>query len=82
MGRHGEPELGVHPTGAGCPCLRRSPSLVDWQRLLETQTGKTPQRGGVSQGARADLAETILNGRTAHSSQQNVIRWDLVIERS
>jgi hypothetical protein len=44
-GRNGDRELVISPTGSGRPCLRRSAGLVDQQRFLETETGKTPERG-------------------------------------
>ena len=58
--------LGIPPTGSVCPCLWRSPGLVDQQRLQEARPGKTNERGRVQTVTGADLGERSASVVEAH----------------
>jgi hypothetical protein len=70
----GAPELGIHPTGSGCPGVRRSSGLVDQQHLPQAGTGTTAERRRVSQ----DLG-THLVGRESEGVEAQWLRRYLVV---
>jgi hypothetical protein len=65
-----------------CPCLWRSPGLVDHQHPAKAGPGKTDEREGVQAVTGADLGKAPLKTQHTHASLQKFIECGLVIERS